>query len=205
MNIAMLELQRELEWQSEPPTPEQRREIYQHPQRGRAVLESLGVSNETWLRAVAEHHESPEGSGYPTGCQSTCAEADILAVIDRYCALLSRRGLRESMTSNRATHSLYNAVQGQRQAIVAKIIQVFGQHPPGSLVRLVNGEVGIVVRRGNATQAEQVCALASISGDPLPEPILRDISEPAHVIVGSALDREFKGEIDYAALLRAMG
>jgi HD-GYP domain-containing protein (c-di-GMP phosphodiesterase class II) len=205
MNIAMLELQRELEWQSTPPSPEQRRQIYEHPQRGRERLEALGVRNETWLRAVAEHHESPDGSGYPTGCLSASPEADILAVADRYCAMLSRRGLRDSMASNRAAQSLYCAVQGPRQSLATQLIDIFGQHPPGSLVRLVNGEIGIVIRRCNAHQSELVCAVATAAGEPLPELVLRNTGEPVHVIVGSVPDRDFKGTLDYLALRRMMG
>jgi hypothetical protein len=205
MNIAMLELQRELEWQSAPPSPEQRRQIYEHPQRGRERLQALGVRNETWLRAVSEHHESPDGSGYPTGCLSASSEADILAVVDRYCAMLSRRGLRDPMVSNRAAQSLYCAAQGSRQSLAIQIVDIFGQHPPGSLVRLVNGEIGIVIRRGDTLQCEQVCALASANGGILQKPVLRDTTEPVHVIVGSASDRDFKGTIDYIALRRMMG
>ena len=203
MNIAMLDLQRELEWQSTPPTLEQRRLIYQHPQRGREILEALGVRDENWLRAVAAHHEAPDGSGYPTGCQSACREADVLAIADRYCALLSRRGARDSMAGN-AAQSLYSAAHGKRLSLVARVIDVFGQHPPGSLVRLVNGEIAIVIRRSNAFRDEQVCALGAADGEPLAEPLLRDVSEPPHVIVGSVGDRELKGTIDYAALRRLM-
>ncbi len=205
MNIAMLQLQRELEWQSTPPSPEQRREIYLHPQRGRQRLEALGVRDEAWLRAVAEHHEVPDGSGYPTGCLSASSEADILAVADRYSAMLSRRGTREAMVAGRAAQSLYSLAHSKRQPLAEQFIEIFGQHPPGSLVRLVNGEIGIVIRRGNTFQPERVCALASATGEPLPEPVLRDAFDPAHVIVGSVSEREFKGTIDFVALRRIMG
>ncbi len=204
MNISMLALQRELEWQSEPPTPEQRELIRQHPLRARTMLEQAGITDPIWLQAVAEHHEAEDGSGYPTGCKSLCAEAEVLAVADRYCALLSRRGLREGMTSNRAARALYSAAYGKRQSLVKRVIEIFGQHPPGSLVRLANGEAGMVVRRGNAFTAEQVCALASVSHQPMEVYELRDASSPDHAITGGLLDRDLKAPVDYARLRQAM-
>ena len=200
MNIAMLALQRELEWQSEPPSAEQQEQIRQHPLRGRDQLRTLGVANAAWLQAVAEHHESEDGSGYPTGCHSLSIEADVLAVADRYCALLSRRGPRDAMTCNRAARALYSAAYGKRQALVSRVIEVFGQHPPGSLVRLVNGEIGLVVRRGNAFKSELVCTLLGASGQPLESIELRDTSIAELAIAAAIPNREYSGIIDYTLI-----
>lgn len=204
MNISMLVLQRELEWQSGPPTPEQREQIRLHPLHAQQQLESLGVSDPVWLQAVAEHHESEDGSGYPTGCKSVLPEADVLAVADRYCALLSRRGLRDGMTSNRAARALYSAAYGKRQSLVKRVVEIFGQHPPGSLVRLVNGETGMVVRRGNAFTAEQVCVVLAPSGEPLENFRLRDTSATDCGIVAGLLDRDLKMPMDFTKLRSAL-
>jgi HD-GYP domain-containing protein (c-di-GMP phosphodiesterase class II) len=205
MNISMLALQREMEWQNEPPTPEQRELIRLHPLHSCQQLEALGIRHRAWLQAVAEHHESEDGNGYPTGCRSLSAEADVLAVADRYCALLSRRGPRESMTSNRAARALYSASYGKRQALVSRMVEVFGQHPPGSLVKLASGELAIVVRRGNAFQSERVCALLAADGEALGTVLLRDTSEAEYAIVASIPDRDFKGSIDYSQIRQAIG
>lgn len=204
MNISMLALQRELEWQDQPPTPEQRELIRLHPLNSCDQLQILGISDPVWLQAVAEHHEAEDGSGYPTGCRSELPEAGVLAVADRYCALISRRGPRDAMTSNRAARSLYSAAYGKRQSLVARIMEVFGQHPPGSLVRLANGEIGMVVRRGNAFASERVCTLVSASGEPLPTLEVRDTALPDFAIRAGVPDRDLKLPLDFGLLRKAI-
>jgi hypothetical protein len=65
MNIAMLELQLRLCNQRDPLSVEQRRFIDEHPASGARQLILCGISDDEWLRAVLEHHETPDGTGYP--------------------------------------------------------------------------------------------------------------------------------------------
>jgi hypothetical protein len=71
-------------------------------------------------------------------------------------------------------------------------------------VRLVNGETGMVVRRGNAFTAEQVCVLLSPAGEALENYELRDTSAADFGIVAALSDREAKVSVDYARIRQVM-
>ncbi|NBP08093.1 MAG: hypothetical protein EBU76_06400, partial [Gammaproteobacteria bacterium] len=38
-----------------------------HPTRSREILQNAGITDPDWLEAVEQHHERPDGSGYPRG------------------------------------------------------------------------------------------------------------------------------------------
>ncbi len=71
MNIAMLDLQGSLAVQGVAPTQGQQVTIQEHPTKGVEMLSAAGVDDAAWLAAVAQHHELPDGSGYPGGISST--------------------------------------------------------------------------------------------------------------------------------------
>lgn len=71
--------------------------IRRHPELGAQILEHPGLSDvRGW---VADHHERPDGGGYPRGLAGAAVslEARILAVADAYEAMTSDRGYRASL------------------------------------------------------------------------------------------------------------
>ena len=176
MNIAMLDLQQQLWQQQEPPTPEQQVAIRMHPVRGREMLEKLGVRNELWLRTVAEHHESADGKGYPTGTPEPIVNAAALNLSDRYCAKISRRRYRDAITPECAIYELQQLSTGKARKAVDQIVQAVGLYPPGTFVQLANGETAIVTARGEAQHTPVIFAVRNPEGveiDPMPRDTLQ--------------------------------
>ena len=68
MNLSILDLQGEMAGQDVPMRERQQAEIRSHPEDTVAMLQKWGVSDTEWLQAVAQHHEHPDGTGYPKGC-----------------------------------------------------------------------------------------------------------------------------------------
>jgi len=182
MNIAMLDLQQALTVQVEPPTPEQRQLIRNHPLAGRARLHQLGVSDQVWLQIVAQHHESADGKGYPQGLTNVLAGAELLNVADRYWAKMSRRRRRAALASDRAAGDLLLLSTGKEQAIVSRVIELFGLYPPGTFVKLANGEVAVVAMHGEDAHKPRVGVVMTPAGAAVPNPILRDTSKPEFAI-----------------------
>ena len=182
MNVSMLELQGELATQFRPVSDEQREAIRAHPTFSVRMLELAGVTDRDWLRAVAEHHETPDGQGYPSGLREVCDTAALIRRADIYTAKLSPRASRAAMAADQAGRAMF--MQDPGHPMTAALVKEFGVYPPGCLVRLASGETGIVVRRGPTVTTPAVAVLSSASGQALFAPLRRDTSQREHEIVG---------------------
>ena len=91
MNLAMVELQGVLAAQTTPPTPVQRSAIQDHPEASVGLLEAAGITDSDWLSAVAQHHETADGKGYPKGLSWPTELASLLRRADVYTSKLSAR------------------------------------------------------------------------------------------------------------------
>jgi AraC-like DNA-binding protein len=180
MNISMLELQGELSQQSTPLTDEQRDAIRAHPDLSRLMLELSGVADAEWLRAVAEHHEVHDGSGYPSGSKTPSETADLVRRADIYTAKLSPRGTRQAMAADQAGRQMF--MQDPGHPMTAALVKEFGVYPPGCYVRLESGECGLVVRRGPTVTTPVVAVMSTAGGSALRQPVRRDTSIKGHAI-----------------------
>lgn len=187
MNLAMLELQGELAASGQPPNAVERDLILQHPSRSRAMLEAAGVTDEDWLRAVEQHHERPDGSGYPLGRSDVDEKARLLRLADSYCAKLSPRASRPAMTPDTAGRELF--LREGTNPMVHALIKELGLYPPGSYVRLASGETGIVLRRGPTMTTPVVAAITRRTGEPRPAPLKRDTTQPAFKVLQSVAEK----------------
>lgn len=129
---------------------DQRAVIRKHPQRAIAALKAAGIDNKLLLTIIAQHHEQADGSGYPRGLSGTeiRPEAEILALAERYVAMITKRAYRNRMNIADARRLIATLADGKfRPAIPRALLQVLTEYPPGILVRLDNNEVGVVTRR----------------------------------------------------------
>ncbi|MBE0622788.1 MAG: phosphohydrolase [Burkholderiales bacterium] len=179
MNIAMIELQALLFEQSTPLTSDQRSLIESHPGRGETMLRAAGIRDEVWLRAVREHHESPDGKGYPAGLTTPSEEALLLRTADILSAKVSPRATRSPMPSTGAVRALFlQEGSGEGNPFSAAMIKEIGIYPPGTFVKLENGEVGVVQRRGGSANTPVVASLVTTQGMPRIQPVIRDTQTP---------------------------
>jgi hypothetical protein len=63
------------------------------------------------------------------------------------------------------------------------LIKSFGIFPPGSMVRLASGELGMVVRNGEKAYHPVVAALTNKTGEPRLTPQHRDTASEEHAVV----------------------
>jgi hypothetical protein len=190
MNVSMMELQGELAASRVPPTAEQRRVIFEHPARSRALLEAGGVRDEDWLRAVEQHHERPDGCGYPRGRSDVDEKARLVRLADLYCAKLGSRAARQGITPDRVGRELF--VRDSANPMTHALIKEFGLYPPGSFVRMASGETGVVVKRGPTMLTPLVAALTWPSGEPRVKPQRRDTAQAAFKVLQSVVAEEVR-------------
>jgi len=201
MNLAMTRAHDELARQAAELTASQRRLIREHPGRSAAMLRALGVTDPAWLCLVQEHHERSDGTGYPAGVRVDGAEHRLLQLADTYVACISPRESRGSLPSQDLARQLYLGFGRTPDRWGALFVKSIGFFPPGSYVRLANGECGIVVRRGLKANEPKVMSLTSRHGMPLGEPVLRDTSDPACAVQASLPPGEVKVVVNVARLI----
>ncbi len=186
MNVAILDVQAHMAEQNEPPTQRQLGQIRAHPLQGEQLLRAAGVTDATWLRTVAEHHERVDGGGYPRGSTEVCDEARVLRMADVYMAKITPRAMRAGLAPMMASRQLFQQEPGSSLAMA--LIKSIGVHPPGCLVQLASGEVAVVTHRGAGHLSPMVCTLSDRKGKPTINSQALDSADPAHAITGPCAD-----------------
>lgn len=181
MNLAILDLQARLSDQVSPLTAKQREVIHAHPIRGAEMLSAVGIADMAWLEAVRTHHEVPDGSGYPCRMTDVGELAELLRFADVYTAQLSRRANRPAMSPHQAGRRLHQ--MSASSPLTLALIKAFGVYPPGSMVRLASGELGVVVRNGEKAHRPLVATLTNAASEPTPTSVLRDSARDDHAVV----------------------
>jgi len=155
--------------------------VRRHPSDSAELLKYAGVDDDDWISAVLLHHENDDGSGYPEGkCHDEITQnARILGMADRYCAQVSARNYRCSLTPNEALDRvLGDTIRSCDPRLAEQFRRQLGTYPPGCLVRLANGETGVVMHRDNGDGVIEVRCLRDSSGKTIPATVHRRTSEP---------------------------
>ncbi len=202
MNLSMLELQGQLARQVSAPSPEQRQALQTHPMRSVRLLEIAGVSDRLWLSAVLQHHENEDGSGYPSGTTEVGELASLVRRSDVYTSKLASRSSRDAMGADMAGRQMF--MQDPGHPMTAALVKEFGIYPPGCHVRLVSGELAVVVARGAVITAPIVACLSNARGAPLPVPLRRDTSLPGNAVHSVVGEGSVRGRLPLDRLLAAL-
>ncbi|WP_429158994.1 HD-GYP domain-containing protein [Aeromonas media] len=119
-----------------------------HPQYGLEMLNQWQAF-EPRIREVAHlHHERLDGSGFPLGIQGDRIPplARLIGLVDYYDELLHPRSGLHPAGPSQAIGQLYKLSQKKfDQDLVRLLIKVLGVYPPGSLVRLEDDTVALVL------------------------------------------------------------
>ncbi|SNR98073.1 HDIG domain-containing protein [Humidesulfovibrio mexicanus] len=118
-----------------------------HPLEGYKIMANQPELAPEILRAVVEHHERHDGSGYPRGLTGDDIGlfSRIIAVVDVYDALTSRRVYKDAMAPAKALGMMYQwRDKDFPHHAIESFIRCVGVYPVGSFVRLSGGEYGIV-------------------------------------------------------------
>ncbi|MDX8399349.1 MAG: HD domain-containing phosphohydrolase [Gallionellaceae bacterium] len=185
-DIGQLQIQSDLDKCNGPLPPALKLAMQGHPSRSEEVLSGAGVTDTRWLSAVQMHHERSDGSGYPLGVadENIALGAQILAIADTYSAMTKVRPYRtKAHNPTDALRNLYKAA-GQGSALVETLIKGIGMMPPGSIVKLKNGEIAVVKSCILKANDAVVFSVYDTQGMPLFSPVRRKTKLPDFEIVG---------------------
>jgi HD-GYP domain-containing protein (c-di-GMP phosphodiesterase class II) len=157
-----------------------------HPEASQRMLLSNHVTDEIWLNAVLQHHERGDGRGYPAGLTRDVItmEASILAAVDTYIAMVTPRAYRKALLPKIAMQQIYRTAVAEDDLISIGLIKQLGVYPPGSLVRLANQEIAVVVERNKLDSVAPMVAAIGHSPERLyAQYIIRQSDSPNYEII----------------------
>jgi HD-GYP domain-containing protein (c-di-GMP phosphodiesterase class II) len=188
MNVAIATLQGRIATQDTPLRESQKTAIRAHPGQSVALLAQAGVTDAAWLTAVAQHHEHPDGSGYPDGRTEIETLALVLHFADTLTAKISPRASRLGVSIQQAARELFQEDHGG--AMASALIKELGIYPPGDFVQLKSGELAVVMRRAANAKTPIAAGVTDQAGLPVARTMRRDTADPEFAIVASVTDRK---------------
>ncbi|MDH5429589.1 MAG: DUF3391 domain-containing protein [Nitrospirota bacterium] len=123
-----------------------------HPEMGAQLMASFLSAGPLLVEIIAQHHERLDGSGFPKGLggEALSLLPRIVMVADHYDELCNAPNPETSLNPHAALSRLFRHVvmKGESakfcERVVQALVQAIGVYPPGSLVELNDGFMGIV-------------------------------------------------------------
>lgn len=129
-------------------TPEEWAGVRQHPVNGAEMTSLLPGVDKSAIVTILEHHMRFDSTGYPlrTPPKKQHLASRIVAVADSYDAMTSRRSYSAARVQDEAMVLLAKSAGSSLDPTLVRLfIRLMGVYPPRSVVRLSNGDVGIVL------------------------------------------------------------
>ncbi|GAA0855856.1 HD-GYP domain-containing protein [Aliiglaciecola litoralis] len=151
MDVGMTNMPNDITQSTKKLTDAQKEIVTTHVDIGLDLIDRCGDVSDIVRDIIFNHHERIDGSGYPDSQNDVDVSvyARMAAIVDSYDAMISERLFKKALTPSRALSRLLKD-PSYDQALVTQFIQCVGVHPVGSLVKLNNGRLAIVIR-GNST------------------------------------------------------
>jgi HD-GYP domain-containing protein (c-di-GMP phosphodiesterase class II) len=203
MNVAMTRLQDALALQQAPPTPFQRKDIENHCAAGKQALIDAGVTDTMWLEIVAQHHAPLEGPEALVDWAPVQRATKILQMVDRYTAAMSPRKSRTGRTARDSARSvIVQAGAAKHDEVGTALIGMLGVCPPGTYVKLANGETAVVMRRGVKPGEPWVATVLNRNNVPIAIPRLHDTSREGLAIQSALIASTVRVNLRMDMMLR---
>ncbi len=153
MDIGMIKVPRYILFKADALTPEEMKKVKVHPLHSyKMLLEANAKPNE--MLPALEHHEKWNGKGYPRGIKGKEISifGRVAAVSDAFDAITKPRSYREAKTPYEAMREiLARGGIDYDPEIVRNFVTRMSIYPIGSLVRLSDGSIGIVIEANPKT------------------------------------------------------
>jgi HD-GYP domain-containing protein (c-di-GMP phosphodiesterase class II) len=181
MNIGMARDQDSLARQQSAPTDWQRNLIRDHPQKSVETLQGFALDDPEVLDVVRFHHDPESTLAMP----STAMARRILAMADSFIAKMAGRKTRASLSPVKAVKSMVMGAEGVGLGVGSAMAQAAGFYPPGTYVRLANGETALSVQRGERANTPWVIPILDKDGVALGKIQCKETTTPACTIAAA--------------------
>jgi len=199
-DIGKLDIPDRVRMKTEPHTRAERNLMQQHPQYGSNMAGKLGLSREA-ADIVSQHHEHMDGSGYPHQLKAAqiSSLARIVSIVNTYDNLCNQPNIADSISPYEALSQMFAQQRHHFDAgPLTTFIHCMGVYPPGTIVRLSDETLGMVVSV-NASKPLRPSILIYDRTVPKSEAIIIDlITEPDITVANSLKPAQLPREVyDY--------
>ncbi len=119
-----------------------------HPAAGRNLVDRVRTMHREITNIIEQHHEFLDGSGYPNNLRANQLSkmVRLVAITNLYDNLCNPPDVNAAMTPKNALAILYKHYEGRLDAtLVARLIEILGVYPPGTVVQLNDEQLGLVI------------------------------------------------------------
>ncbi|QUM76307.1 HD-GYP domain-containing protein [Moritella sp. 24] len=119
-----------------------------HPKYGFDLVNLVDTFPESAKSIISQHHELLDGSGYPQGLSGSEIDSftQLVSVVNKYDTLCHPNDIAKARVPSNALSWLYKSSAGKyNQDDLKLLVKVLGIYPPGSVVRLSNEQIGMVL------------------------------------------------------------
>ena len=164
-----------------PLTPEEYKDVQGHVKIGYNLIKGLPDISDIALNIVKQHHERVDGSGYPLklNAEKISLHGKMFAIVDTYDAVTNNRCYKEAIPSSFGMRTLLELSKSHfDEGLVHQFIKCMGVYPTGSLVRLNNGVLSVVIAQNMASPIKPlVKAIYNSKTNAYIEPKMVDLSK----------------------------
>jgi hypothetical protein len=170
---------------------------------------SAGSLSPPILDAILHHHERIDGSGFPGGLhgEGVHLSARVVAIADRFDNLVNPIDFRRAISPSEALARMWtHEKHGFDATLLQLFVRAMGVYPPGSIVQLSDGHVGVVMTSATTENPLSPQVIIYDPEVPLRQAFIIDLAKEPSVKIDRALrlqDRPAE-ELDYLLPRRKM-
>jgi len=134
------------------------------------------------LQIVQEHHERFDGSGYPQGLKGNDISlfGRMIAIVDTFDAVTNNRCYKEAIPSSFGMRTLLELSKTHfDEGLVHQFIKCMGVYPTGSLTRLDNGYLAVIIAQNPVSPLKPLAKIIfNTKSNAYVNPTMIDLSKP---------------------------
>jgi HD-GYP domain-containing protein (c-di-GMP phosphodiesterase class II) len=174
-----------------PLNPQEKRLIEMYPQYGREMLERVPGVPRGVIEIVHQHRENLDGTGFPQGLRANHIRylPRLLRVVTEYNKLTSQWEARSSLLPTQALSYLYVKMKNQCDFdVIQAFIATVTVYPPGSLVQLSDGTMGVVMKSNEQERMRPLLVLYKEGASQEEDLTLLDLSTHQDLTIEKTID-----------------
>jgi HD domain len=168
-------------------------QYHAHPRVSAEAILRWSPPTATLAELVMEHHEREQGQGFPQGLSGEAIhpQAKILGLVDTYTGFIVPPSLGLGLRPHEAIREIIRAKhESFPPALIKALLNEVSVFPPGTLVRLNTGEMGLVIGVNRNHPLRPRVEVVDARGQQVPSPKIIDLSEAPFLYITGPVEPE---------------